>query len=216
MEIIKYKNTIWRKPLIYSIVLLFLILSTYAIAQNGKDWQSTFSKSYDLESKKNYKEAINTMMTIYQDNNYEINLRLGWLYYNSKDYKKSMDYYKKAISIRQNSIEAKFGFILPASALKNWDNVFEQYQEILKIDNQNTKANYWVGMIHYNRSNFSKALEHFKIVANLYPFDADANLMAGWAELKLGKKDEAKRYFEVTLLIQPNNSSALEGLKYVK
>jgi len=40
--------------------------------------------------------------------------------------------------------------------------------------------------------------------------------MAGWSEFKLGKKDDAKRYFQETLLIYPNNASALEGMSYVK
>jgi tetratricopeptide (TPR) repeat protein len=197
------------------------MFSTIAFSQTGKDihvldWQSAFSKSYEFESKKNYKEAINSLNSIYQDNSYEINLRLGWLCFNAKENKKSIEYYRKAIALKPNSIEARFGYIKPASTLEKWDIVFEQYQEILKIDKQNTYANYWIGMMYYNRSNFSQALKHFETVVNLYPFDADANLMAGWSEFKLGKKDDAKRYFQETLLIYPNNASALEGMSYVK
>jgi len=205
----------WAFKSIPVIIILFLI-TTFLISQNGSNQQTAFSKSYEMEGKKNFVEAINVLINIYQENSYGMNLRLGWLYYNSKDNKKSMEYYKKAISLKPNSIEARLGFIKPASTLEKWDDVFGQYLEILKIDNQNTYANYWIGMIYYNHSNFTKALEHFKVVANLYPFDADANLMVGWSEFKLGKKDEAKKYFQEALLIQPNNASAAEGMKYCK
>ncbi len=175
-----------------------------------------FSDSYSAEKKSNYNEAIQCLQKVYSDKSYQINLRLGWLYFSAKEYTKSLNYYSKAVELNPKSIEARLGYLKPATTLEMWDKVLEKYKEILKLDPNNTYAGYWTGMIYYNRGKFDSALKHFENVVNLYPFDADANLMAGWCNLKLGKKEEAKRFFQETLLIKPDNASALEGLKYVK
>jgi len=40
-----------------------------------------------------------------------------------------MKYYQKAITLKPYAIEARFGYILPASAVSNWSKVEEQYKK---------------------------------------------------------------------------------------
>lgn len=139
-------------------VCLALFFMAKANAQISANMQKAFQNSYAHETKKQYTEAISDIMPFYNENSYEGNLRIGWLYYLAKNYTSSQTYYARAVNIRPNAIEAKFGYIQPLSLLGSWDKVLAQYQGILKIDPQNTQANYWTGVILYIESNMPMPL----------------------------------------------------------
>jgi tetratricopeptide (TPR) repeat protein len=174
--------------------------------------ENAFESSYSLETKGEYANAVSAIKAVYNENSYEINLRLGWLSYRSGMFMESSAYYQKAIRLKPYAVEAKFGFAYPASAMGNWDQVVTQYQEILKIDPQNTLANYRMGSIAYGKNDFSAAEKFLEKVVNLYPFDYDSNILYAWTNYKLGKLREAQVLFHKVLLIKPKDSSALEGL----
>ena len=196
--------------------ILFLACISFANAQTAattSPLQTAFSASYLSESKGNYAEAIAALTNVYDEKNYELNLRLGWLNYEAKNYPVSITYYQKAIDLRPYGIEARLGYVKPASALEKWDDVLAQYEAILKIDPQNTTTNYYAGMIYYNRKDYTKAASYFEKVVNLYPFDYTSSLMLGWSYLMLGKNADAKILFQKVLLISPGDASALDGIK---
>jgi tetratricopeptide (TPR) repeat protein len=184
-------------------------------AQNINNLQATFSRSYIAENQKNYDLAISEMKTIYQDNDYISNIRLGWLKYLAKQYNESISYYQKAILLKPYAIEARLGCVKPLSAIENWDKVKEQYIEILKIDPQNTTANYWLGVIYYNRKEFNSASTLFEKVINLYPLDYDSVMMLAWSKLNNNSHADAKILFMQALIIRPNDSAALSGLQMI-
>lgn len=193
-------------------VIICLLAMAEARAQSEAALQRAYKSSYAEEAKKDYAEAINDIKPFYSDGDYESNLRLGWLYFLSKNYSASENYYAKAVRIKPNSIEAKFGYIKPLSLLASWDKVLAQYAAILKIDPQNTQANYWAGIIFYNRKQYDAASKYFLKVVSLYPFDYDGNQMLGWAYLMAGNKAAARTYFEQALIIKPDDTSCMDGL----
>ena len=195
-----------------SYIILLAAISSFSYAQTDVALQRAFRNSYANENKKDYQSAIADVTPYYSEGNYEVNIRLGWLNYVNKNYNASQTYYSKAVSIKPNSIEAKFGYVKPLSFLQSWDKVLAQYTDIIKIDPQNTQANYWAGVIYYNRKNFAEATKLFKAVISLYPFDYDGNHMMGWASLMAGKKPDAKIYFNKALIIKPDDPSSIEGL----
>lgn len=185
-------------------------------AQSDAEIQKAFSNSYAAEYKLNYEGAIGALTNIYNANSYMANLRMGWLNYMTKNYTASMNYYQKAMDLKPNSVEAKLGYVKPAAALESWDKVLTQYEAVLKIDDKNTTANYWAGMIYYNRKKYEPAARYFEKLVSLYPFDYDANHMLGWTYLNLGKYAEAKACFNVALMNRPGDASSLDGLSRVK
>ena len=207
-----------RKNLNRCLLIVFgLMLSLSLNAQSDlKVIENAFESSYTMENKAEYANAVATMKAVYNENSYEINLRLGWLTYLSGLFTESTAYYQKAIKLRPYSIEAKFGYAYPASAIGNWDQVITQYQEILKIDPQNTLANYRMGSIAYGKNDFSSAEKYLEKVVNLYPFDYDSNILFAWTNYKLGKLRESQVLFHKVLLIKPKDSSAMEGLGLIK
>lgn len=181
-----------------------------------KDVIEAFKQSHDYEKKGLLDRAIEVLIEVYDGKSYEINVRLGWLYYHNKKYYESIEYYKNAINIMPYALESKFGLVLPAAILQDWTTVIEQYNAILTIDPQNTLANYRLGMIYYYKPDYELALKHFEKVGNLYPFDYDTIIMIGWSSWQLGKMREAKVLFEHALMIRPDDISALEGLSLIK
>lgn len=194
-------------------MLLFAITTN---AQSEIEMQKAFADSYTQEYNKAYSDAITTLNKVYNAKSYEINLRLGWLNYLNKTYQQSQDYYQKAVTLKPYAIEAKLGLAKPLSALESWDKLLQTYEEIIKIDAQNNYANYWAGIIHYNRKKYENAAKYFEKLVNLYPFDYDANHMLAWTYLNLGRNGEAKILFNKALLNKPGDASCLEGMKKIK
>lgn len=196
--------------------ILLIAIAGNASAQSNAAVQKAFRDSYVDEYKKNYPAAIADMTPYNSESNYDINLRLGWLNFLNKNYMAAETFYAKAVALRPNALEAKFGYIKPLSLLANWNKVLDQYNAILKIDPQNTQANYWTGIIYYNRKQYDVAIKYFSKLTGLYPFDYDGNQMLGWSMLMAGKKTEALVYFEKALLIKPDDASCLDGISRCK
>lgn len=202
-----------KKKLLVTLLAIPYLSSGYS--QEGLQ-QEAFNNSYTFEYNGEYTKAVEAIKKGYDEKSYGINLRAGWLNYEAGLYIESQNYYKKAIALKPNSIEAKLGYIYPATALGNMDQVIEQYKKILEIDPQNSTANYKIGLIFYDRKDFQSAYNYFEKVVNLYPFGYDALLMYAWSNYQLGKKKEAKILFKNTLLLSPYNQSAIDGLGLTK
>jgi len=195
-----------------ALVAAALLLAAPAPARAQTDLSTAFATSYAAETKGDYADAIAPLRTTYTGT-YEQNLRLGWLYFLSKNYTTSANYYQKAVEQRPYAVEPKFGLVKPLNALAQVEKMLALYTDILKIDPQNTQANYWTGVIFLNRKAYDKAARYFERVVNLYPFDYDTNLSLAWTYLNLGKKTEAKALYTKVLLIRPGDATALAGLK---
>jgi tetratricopeptide (TPR) repeat protein len=176
---------------------------------------SVFSQSESSEANKDYKAAIDIINKAYDKSSYEINLRLGWLNYEAGQNVEAESFYKKAIDLMPNSIEPRLGYATVANALGNVNDLIAQYTKILTIDPQNSYANYWLGMVYYNKKDYQTARPYFEKVVSLYPFDYDGLNMDAWTKYKLGKIAEAKALFEKILLISSGDSSAQYGLRMI-
>ncbi len=199
-----------------ALALFIIVGANPLVAQTFEATQQAFSKSYEYETQGTYQKGIEELKKVYLADSYEINLRLGWLSYLQGQFTESSAYYLKAMTLKPFSIEAKFGYVYPLGAAGNWAMVKTQYFEIIKIDPQNTLANYRLGLIFYNTGDFQTALKYLEKVVNLYPFDYDSMILYAWTNLKLGKLREAEILFKKVLLIKPTDESAKEGLGLVK
>ncbi len=201
-----------------------IILTLAMVSYMGMDAQNTdakvlqkaFKDSYALEQSTNYQGAIDALKPYYAESSYEINLRMGWLTYMAGKFNESISYYEKSIKLMPYSIEAKLGLIYPLSAMKSWDAVVVQYNDVLKIAPENTTANYKLGLIYYYREKYTDAKKYFEKFLNLFPFEYDAVIMSAWTYYKMGQYNEAKLLFNKALLLRPADVSATEGLSYIK
>ena len=195
-----------------------LVLTALLSPAQGQDAQYSnvikgFQSSYLHEASGDIQSSINDLKAIYNEDSYEVNLRLGWLLYSSGQFTESYSFYSKALSLKPFAIEPRFGLIYPAAAMGTWDVVIGQYKKIIEIAPGNTIAIHRLGLVYYGRKEYPEAEKLFDKVVNLYPFDYDALLMLGWTKFHLKKYREAKVLFNKALMNSPGGQSALEGLE---
>lgn len=197
-------------------ISILVVISINAFSQNENKVLVAFAESYHLEKDGEYSEAIKLLKDVYNEDSYEINLRLGWLHYLSGLFSESTPYYQKCIQLKPLSIEARLGIVNPAAAMGNWTQVENTYNDILSMDPENTTVNYRLGVIYYGKGEYKTALKYLEKLLNHYPFDYDAIIMSAWTYYKMGEMRKAKVLFNKALLYQPNDKSALEGLSLIE
>ncbi|MEE4114808.1 MAG: tetratricopeptide repeat protein [Marinilabiliaceae bacterium] len=199
---------------------LFLILASLismsAMSQSFVEKKDAFQKSYIQEATGEYVAAAVSLKNVYAEDSYEINLRLGWLSYLAGSFSESKAYYNKAMNLMPYAVEPRFGYIYPAAAMGNWNEVISQYEKILEITPNNSIALHRMGLLFYGREDYESARKCFEKVVNLYPFDYDGLTMLAWSNFKLNNIRVATILFQKALLNTPNGSSALEGLDLLK
>jgi tetratricopeptide (TPR) repeat protein len=193
------------------IIILTLIVFCFS-SKAQQTSESAFAKSYSFEYETQYSKAISALTDTHLES-YQMDLRLGWLYYLSKDYIKSEQYYRKAVASEPSSVEARFGLVLPLSTLGNWNNVVAVYLEITKLDPNNSIANYRLASIYYTRKDYANATQYVSKVLKLYPFDYDSNLLTGKILMTLAKNVDAKKYFIKALEYNPQSEEAKADIK---
>lgn len=198
-------------------ILVLVVITLPSFAQgNQAALEAAFAKSYAHEKNGDFSAAMDELKSVLDESSYETNLRLGWLNYNAGLFDESIIFYVTAQKLKPYSEEARFGLILPKSALGKWDDVIELYNKILEVNPQNTVALYRLGLVYYGRKNYSKAQPLFKKVVDLYPFGYDGLLMLAWNSYFLGKHNDAKILFNKVKLYNPTDPSANEGLQLIK
>jgi len=185
-------------------------------AQSFTETKDAFQESYIKEATGEFLAAINSLKSVYREDSYELNLRLGWLSYEAGHFTDAIAYYNKAISLMPYAVEPRFGIVYPGAAMGNWSMVIGQYEKILEITPNNSIAMHRLGLIYYGREDYETALRYFDKVVNLYPFDYDALTMLAWTNFQLSKTREAKVLFRKALLHTPGGTSALEGLELLE
>lgn len=188
-----------------------LLISALSFTCRAQNQPAAFASSYAAEAKADYPEAIGALQAVYTGT-YEQNVRLGWLFFLAKNYPSAAIHYQKAVEQRPAALEAKFGLLKPLNALGQVDKALQLYTDILKINPQNTQANYWTGIIYFNRKSYGQAAYYFERVASLYPFDYDANFSLASTYHNLGRKAEARLLYSKVLLIRPADAATTEAL----
>lgn len=200
----------------FLITIVTFVTISICKGQNDAAIQAAFAESYKSEVTGNYVVSISNIRSVYQADNYNMNARLGWLLFLDRQYTESVNYYEKAIKLKPYVLEARFGLIKALNALESWDKVKEQYENILKIDDQNTTALYWLGVLLYNRKQYDTASRNFEKIVNLYPMDYGSVIMLAWSRYYQGRSADAKVLFNQALLLSPEDPSAKSGLNLLK
>jgi len=201
------------KNIASTVIIMFFVAATSGQSANFETTVKGFQASYLSEATGDLQSAIDDLKKVYQEDSYEINLRLGWLSYSAGLFTESASYYNRAIGLKSFAIEPRFGVILPTAAMGNWETVITQYKKILEIAPSNTIAMHRLGLVYYGRNEYDKAEVLFDKVVNLFPFDYDGLSMLAWTKFQLKKYREAKVLFNKALMNSPGGQSALEGLE---
>ena len=194
--------------------LAMLVPALGALAQNGK-LSGALEQSYDAEKQQDYKAAIAPLDQLGADAaaNYIVQLRLGWLHYCAKEFNESIAAYGKAAQISPQSVEALLGLMLPQQAAGKNDDALRTAQTILREDPNNYTAISHMAWILFARRDYMTSVTAYRKLVTLYPTDTEMLLGLGYALKYSGHAAEAAKYFQTVLLLSPDNSRALAGLK---
>lgn len=210
MSTIKKWNTTLRFILV---IASFCFIGSLSAAKTAP--KSVWSKSYSYEGLKKYADAANVlepMLKSEPDNEFLL-LRLGWLNYLQTKYNESFSFYKKALALNSNSIDARLGLTLPLLAQLRWKEAAIYARQVIDMSA-------WDLTAHTRLMNCESALQqwgtlesHAIEVVKRYPSDPSAIIFLARAQAMQGKKNQAIVSYTLALQRSPENQEAINYLK---
>jgi len=202
-----------KKTLLGIITPLLLLAACAASHAQESALAAALKASYEAEANGDYSAAIKALAIPNAAGAYIAQLRLGWLGYCAKDWTESITRYKQAAQLAPFAIEPLLGLMLPQQAAGKNDDAIHTAQTILRQDPNNYTALSRTAWLLYLRRDYKQAAITYRKLVNLYPTDTEMLLGLGFALKFAGERKEAAQYFNTVLLLSPNNSRALEGLR---
>ncbi len=175
-------------------ILILSTLSTAVVAGN-----SPWSESLALQAKGEYREAAQLLAIMPDSNNSEFAvLRIAYLNYLNGSYNDSINFYKRALTLNENSITAHLGITLPLMAQQRWRQVKRHANHVLNISPLNYSANIKLMIAEEGLAEWENLLNRATELAHYYPADATVYVYLARANIWLGNNDKAfSAYHEV-------------------
>lgn len=213
------KNTTLSTVLLtLAIGLLALAITAHAQQPRQLNFeQHALSMSYSLESKGDYKGALQQVQSVIerQPNHYFCLMRAGWLNLCLAAYPDSLRSYNEAARACPRAVEPLLGAIKAAAALGDWKSVESLSKSLLDKDPHNYTGLSRLAYAYCMRKDYNAAAAQYSELLNLYPSDLDMRNGLAWCYYYQGKKSEAKSQFEEVLNVSPTNASANQGIAAV-
>ncbi|MFA6315922.1 MAG: tetratricopeptide repeat protein [Elusimicrobiota bacterium] len=191
---------------------LYLGTAVVPVRAGDDDRPAQFARSYGLEARRDLRGAIRAIEGL-GDDDYLVQLRLGWLHYRNEAFKTSADCYARASRLAPGAVEPFLGMMLPLQAAGFIDAALQAGKSALKLDPGNYTAISRMASIQYSRQDYDQAASLYKRLVRLYPTDSEMLLGLGWSLRLGGDKSGAAAVFRDVLVLSPDNPRALAGLK---
>ena len=146
--------------------------------------------SYQLESKKQFREAIEAIMPAYLEakGDYFLNLMLGWLFYLQGTYPNSLEHYRAALRLESEAIAPRQGLIAVYAAQGKWSEVASEAGNILHSYPGHLQTQQAMVRALIEQKNWPQGLE--KVNAYLKSDPIDLTLMEQKANVLVEMKKE--------------------------
>ena len=152
------------------VLCLALVLPARALASDDSQRQAKFALSYGLEARRDLRGAIRAIEDLEEDD-YLVELRLGWLNYRNEAFKTSADHYSRAARLALGAVEPLLGMMLPLQAAGLIDAALQAGNSALRLDPCNYTALSRMAGIHYSRKDYS-----------LLPYKSSRSLPNGYGD----------------------------------
>ena len=187
----------------------FALLNDEIVA-HPKNAALYFRRSEIFMQKNNIKQAfddINKAVTI-DTTKIDYFLALADICFKGLQIQKSIDAYKKAISINPKSTEAHMKLSELYLYLKAYPSCLSEANEALKIDRNIAKAYFIKGFAYKETGDTSKAISSFQTAVEIQSDYYDAYIQLG--NIEAARKHKiALQYYNNALRLQPNSTEAL-------
>jgi tetratricopeptide (TPR) repeat protein len=201
----------WRASILSGFVGLATI-SVYAAVDLGKAGD-LWSQSVALEGKADYKGAIAKIGEFSRAgaDQYLVNLRVGWLALQNKDYDQAIANYQAAAGRTPTAVTPLQGLASAYRAKGDNDNAEHACRSILSHDPGNATALQMLGLIYFDKKDYQNAALVYDSILRLYPEDTAALSGYGWAQIYLNHKANAIPEFQRLLILSPTYQYAQDG-----
>jgi tetratricopeptide (TPR) repeat protein len=208
MSLLKEWNQSCKSILVVGLVFCSAI--SFA-APDANPWK----KSLSLEQEKNYLDAAKTIEPLINSSpkNEFLLLRLGWLYYLQTEYNTSISYYKKALGLNADSIDARLGLTLPLLAQQRWKETAIYAKDVIKISAWDYNANVRLMTCESALLQWEVLEAHASAMSKRYPSDATVFIFLARSQAWQGKKTLAISNYKLALERAPDNQEALDYIK---
>jgi tetratricopeptide (TPR) repeat protein len=183
-----------------------LMLGQVAHADNEAVW----SKSYQLESARQYAESLVVLEEIKPvglDAELMM-LRRGWLNYLLGEYSDSISWYKQAIRRNPKSIDAVLGVTLPLLAQQRWREAALYARQALEMAPNDYTAYLRLIVAEEGIRDWPAMKKHAEILSERYPSDASALVYLARAHAWMGNASEARKTYMNVLSRSPGHLQA--------
>ncbi|MAT13729.1 MAG: hypothetical protein CMJ46_00480 [Planctomyces sp.] len=176
-----------------------------------KHWVASF-KSEELQNYEAAIEAVHKAVEVGgKQNNAFVNLRLGWLFYLSKNYEKSVESYRLASQQAPRAISPYQGLLNCYLALDQTDDAIAAAKRILLLSPGDRSANATIANLYFKKQDYKNAATYYGAIVSLYPEDLETWSSLAWCWAKEGKTQEAENVFLDVLAVDPDQLGALTG-----
>lgn len=152
-------------------------------------------------------------------NDFFINVEIGGIYYELKEYESALGFYKKALAINPSEVALNLSIGLAYSKIKDFDSAVYCYEQILKHDDNSEKflkikAGAYLNLanINYDTHNFYKSIELLEKAINLSPKYSDLYLNLGNCYSAENNIEKAAEFFKKAIELDKNNAEAYYNL----
>lgn len=119
---------------------------------------------------------------------------LSWAHHDKGDYEQALAYAEKSMLMLPNDDIENVNRANALYALDRVDEAEACYEEAISLNSDNPEAHYGLGMIQYDREEYTSALKNFNSYLRTYPGDGDAASMRVYTLLRLDRDDVAEEY----------------------
>ena len=136
----------------------------------------------------------------------------GVSYYESGDYEKAIEAYKRAIQLDPASMNFYYHLGMAFSSLGRFKEAIQAYNSAIRLGPEYAAAYYNLGHAYSNLKQYEKAIRAFQRAIQYEPDHVEAYFALGNAYVDSGKEEKAIDTFEAAIRRKPDNPYAYYNL----
>jgi len=189
------------------------VYANNALKQNQYLPEPYYLKGLAYKELGNFKLSVSNFRTATeQDNDYLVGwLQLGYMYDAAEDTLAGA-FYENALRVDSNNIDALYAFGMHLQKWNISDEAIEQYQHILRIDNDYHNAFFNIGYVYLEQEKqYDSAIKYYDKVLALNPYNFKGYTNRGLAFERSNRYQLALQDYDKALELKPDYTLAAQG-----
>lgn len=167
-------------------------------------------KGFHLHKKNKFNEAIKIYNELFEkdNNNPQLNLFIGTLYIQTKNYQKAIHYLEQCLKIDKYNTPATNNLAVAYERIDQIENALKLYLKSLNIFENNPETNFRIANLYLKSKDFERAIKYYQKTINLKPDFINAYINLGNIFFKLEKFEKALNCFDEVIKLDDKNIHA--------